>query len=51
MVLSHFSVPLLLSSLVSSLAGICVAGVEYQAYIMTTDLYYQMLCLNLTAAI
>lgn len=37
--------------LVSSLVGICVAGVEYQTYIMATDLFHQMLCLNLTAAI
>lgn len=37
--------------LVSSLVGICVAGVEYQTYIMTTDLLHQMLCSNLTAAI
>lgn len=49
--MSHFSVLLLLSSLVSSLVSVCVAGVEYQTYIMTTDLCHQILYLNLTAAI
>lgn len=46
--LYHYCFPL---CLVSSLVGVCVAGVEYQAYVMTTDLFHQMLCLNLTAAI
>lgn len=49
MLLSHFSVPLLLPSLFGefSCGYLCV----YQAYVTTMDLFHQMLCLNLTAAI